>query len=796
MKISLSLLLLVLFLLTAGVQPAQADGIIIPEPPPCRGDCPPFPHPRPISQLVIRYHHVDVKIDNQLAVTHVDQVFYNPNDWAVEGTYLFPLPLDAAVTDFILWVDGEPVQGEVLDAEQARRTYEEIVSSLRDPALLEYAGRGAVQASIFPIPPKGERRIELEYTQVLPADRGLVNYVYPLNTEKFSILPLESVVVRVEVQSSQPLRAVYSPSHPVAVERSGDHSFVASYEANDLLPDSDFSLMYSTGESEAFHLFSYRDPADPAGSDGYFMALLAPKPGEPVQSISKDLLLVLDRSGSMEGEKFQQAQSALRYILNHLNPGDRFYLTAFSSGTTSYASGLRSAADAKEAEAWVNRLNAEGSTDINRALLEAAAVTDKERPTYLIFLTDGLPTEGETESDRILANFLAAAPKNLRLFSFGVGWDVDTFLLDSLSQNHHGLSSYVQPGDALDEALSEFYARISTPVLTNLQLDFGQIETYDLYPQPLPDLFVGTQVVLVGRYRTGGEADVVLTGEVNGTAQEFRFAETSFTVDSRGAQDGTTFLPRLWATRKIGYLLNRIRLQGADPETIDQIVRLSIRYGVVTPYTSYLVTEPMPLGVENQERLALETFKEMEAAPAAPAFGQAAVERAAGQGALSHADQAPVMSQSQGQQQGVRIVGVRTFVWSEQAWTDTAYDPDSMTPQKIAFLSPEYFTLANSRQDIAAALAQAEQVIVVVDGKAYQIVAEGQGDASIQMPQPLDVPQSATQPAPQEPAPVSDPKPASIEPERSPTGRTPLFCLGGVLPFVFVFFELRKRAGI
>jgi Ca-activated chloride channel homolog len=794
MKITASLLLLVIFFLTAGVQPAQADGIIIPEPPPpCRGDCPPFPHPRPISQLVIRYHHVDVKIDNQLAVTHVDQVFYNPNDWAVEGTYLFPLPLDAAVTEFILWVDGEPVQGEVLDAEQARRTYEEIVSSLRDPALLEYAGRGAVQASIFPIPPKGERRIELEYTQVLPADRGLVNYVYPLNTEKFSALPLESVVVRVEVQSSQPLRAVYSPSHPVAVERSGDHAFVAAYEANDLLPDSDFSLMYSTGESEAFHLFSYRDPADPAGADGYFMALLAPKPGEPVQSISKDLLLVLDRSGSMEGEKFQQAQSALRYILNHLNPGDRFYLTAFSSGTTSYASGLRSASDAKEAEAWVNRLNAEGSTDINRALLETAAVTDKERPTYLIFLTDGLPTEGETESDRILANFLAAAPKNLRLFSFGVGWDVDTFLLDSLSQNHHGLSSYVQPGDALDEALSEFYARISTPVLTNLQLNFGQIGTYDLYPHPLPDLFVGTQVVLVGRYRTGGEADVVLTGEVNGTAQEFRFTETSFAVDSRGTQDGTTFLPRLWATRKIGYLLNRIRLQGADAETIDQIVRLSIRYGIVTPYTSYLVTEPMPLGVENQERLALETFKEMEAAPAAPAFGQEAVERAAGQGALSQADQAPVMTQSQDQQQGVRIVGARTFVWSEQSWVDTAYDPDSMTPQKIAFLSPEYFKLANTRQDIAAALAQAEQVIVVVDGKAYQIVAEGQSDASIQMPQPLDVPQSEPQSGLQEPATISDPKPASIEPERA---RTPLLCLGGVLPFVFVFFGLRKRAGI
>jgi Ca-activated chloride channel homolog len=598
------------------------------------------------------------------------------------------------------------------------------------------------------------------------------------------------VRVRVEVESSQPLRAVYSPSHPVAIERKGDHAFIATYEAKRSAPDADFSLMYSTGESEAFHLFSYRDPSDAAGADGFFMALLAPKPGEPVQTVSKDLLLVLDRSGSMEGEKFQQAQAALRYILNHLNPGDRFYLMAFSSGTTSYSSGLRSAAsDAREAEGWVNRLHAEGSTDINRALLEAAAVTDPERPTYLIFLTDGLPTEGETNSDRILANFLEAAPRNLRLFSFGVGWDVDTFLLDSLSQNHRGLSAYVQPGDALDEMLSEFYARISTPVLTNLALDFGGITTYDLYPQPLPDLFVGTQVVLVGRYAAGGSTDIVLTGEVNGIPQTFRFAEQSFTLDSRRAQDGTEFLPRLWATRKIGYLLNRVRLNGPDQETIDQIVNLSIRYGIVTPYTSYLVTEPMPLGAENQERLAFETFREMEMAPAAPVFGQDAVEKAAGQGALSQADQAPVIVPRQGQSQGVRIIGARTFVFSQGAWVDTAYDPDNMPVQQVAFLSPEYFALANSRLDVAAGLAQAEQVIVVVDGTAYQIVAEGEQTGPVELPEPVQAPLEPPQVLPQAAAPHSPPD----SPAKAQNPGAPLLCLGAVFPLLFVWFAFKRR---
>ncbi len=250
--------------------PVRADGIIIPEPPIC-DPCPPppcpgpfpCPEPSPLVQLAIRYHRVQVTIENQVAITRVDQVFHNPNDWTVEGTYIYPLPLDAAVTGFTLWVDGEPVEGKVLDAVEARRTYEEIVSSLRDPALLEYAGQGAVEASIFPIPPLGERRVELEYTQALSAENGLVRYTYPLNTEKFSLWPLENVSVSVDIQSAEPIRAIYSPSHTVDIQRENPNSVQASYEASNITPDMDFTLFYSLGESEAFHLLSYRDPNDP-----------------------------------------------------------------------------------------------------------------------------------------------------------------------------------------------------------------------------------------------------------------------------------------------------------------------------------------------------------------------------------------------------------------------------------------------------------------------------------------------------------------------------------------------------
>ncbi len=794
--------ILVLMALFGLAGTAKADGIIVPDPPCPQFDCPPWmpppcvkgqpcppvpPRPRPISSLQIKSHHVSVRIDNQVAVTHVDQVFYNPNTWALEGTYVFPLPADAAVSKFTLWVDGKPIAGKVLDADAARKYYEDTVRQQKDPALLEYIGRGAVQARIFPIPPKGERGIELEYTQVLTADAGLVRYVYPLNTEKFSSAPLESVSVSVEIHANQPLQAIYSPSHPVSVDRKDSQTAVAGWEATKVKPDQDFQLYYSIGQSEAFHLLSFRDPNDPQDPDGFFLLLLAPRPELPDRAVAKDVILVLDRSGSMDGIKFTQAQAALKYILQHLKSEDRFGLVSFSTAVQPYARGLRPADEAAEAVAWVDRLSASGSTDINRALLDAVAMADKERPTYLIFLTDGLPTIGETKRDAIISNFANAAPKNVRLFAFGVGYDVDTFLLDTLSQQHHGLSTYVQPGEKLDEVLSSFYERISTPVLTDLTVDFGKMSIYDLFPTPLPDLFSGSQVIAVGRYKQGGSADLTLKGTVNGQAQSFPFPGQVFAVDSRGANTALAELPRLWATRKIGFLLNQVRLKGADQETIDQIVRLSIRYGIVTPYTSYLVTEPMPLGAENQQRVANEAMRAAQAAPQASS-GQGAVQKSADQGALSQAQQAAGLPQ--GANQTVVAVGARTYVLNQGTWTDTAFDPGKMKTIKVPFLSQDYFQLSQSRADVAAALALGSRVIVVVDGTPYEIVAENEPAPTALLPVTLTpVPQKiATQTSTPQPG-LATPNPTQPSlPALAPTpgswmplagiGLAVLVCLG------------------
>ena len=754
---------------------ALADGIIIPEPPICDpGPCPPILHP--MEQLEIRYHHVVVTIQDQVAVIHVDQVFYNPNDWTIEGTYVFPIPLGATINRFTLWIDDKPVEGEVLDADQARQQYEQVVRELRDPALLEYAGRNAVKANIYPIPPRGERRIEIEYTQVLPADNGLVNFIYPLNTEKFSRLPLEEVSVSIDIKASQPILAVYSPTHKVDINREDQFRVRIGYEENNLLPDKDFALYYSMGEAQTIHLLTYRDPSDLYDPDGFFMMLLAPKPIQPREIISKDVLLVLDRSGSMDGEKLRQAKESVRYILQHLNPEDRFNLITFSTGLDSYAGRMRPTSDVHEAVDWVDRTNAEGSTDINRALLEASAMVEKERPVYLIFLTDGLPTEGVVESQQILDNFQLAAPPNLRLFVFGLGYDVDTFLLDSLAQNHHGRSSYILPDEKLDENLSEFYEKISTLVLTDISIDFGKVLTYDVYPEPLPDLFAGSQVVIVGRYHQGGKSDVMLTGIVNGDRQTFHYPETNFSVDKFEDNDLESSIPSIWATRKIGYLLNQIRLQGPDKETIDQIVKISIRYGIVTPYTSYLVTEEMPLGMGEQERIASEQYRQFQVEPPSSTSGQEAVQKADLQGSLSQAESAADLPR--GYTDIVTSIGSHSFVNKEGVWIDTSFDPEAMSIVKVAFLSDDYFDLASAHSEIGAAFALGQEVIVVSNGIAYKVVKEGE------VTQPVKIPPTK--------GPDSTVVPYTTSPQSTPPNTSPgrMSCMTSYIPFIILPFGL------
>lgn len=747
-----------LILLLVSLVPAAAQEVPCPPPPPCPtdGPCPAVPpciiiepplQPGVFTNpewLKISYHRVTVSIKDQIATTSVSMEFRNEGNGLAEGTFLFPLPAAASVDQLTMTINGVEIEAKILAADEARGIYNEIVRQYRDPALLEYVGDSAIQANVFPIPPGETRKIDIRYAQVIAVDNGLLHYVYPLKiTNLLSQNPVEQMSVRVEVESNDPLSNIYSPSHPIAISRSGDTRFSAGFESAGSIPADDFSLYYGLAtQSINANLLTYRESAN---EDGFFMLLVQPPLSLPEnQVVAKDVIIVLDQSGSMFGDKWDQARNAAEYVLKELNPNDRFNVVLFSTGMRLFSSNMESVSQAPAAINWVRGQEAVGGTDINLALTTAFDMADQERPTTVLFLTDGLATEGVIDSSEILENLKTASRPNIRVFSFGVGDDVDTLLLDSIVRDQHGAGTYVRPSERIDEEVASLYTKISAPVLTNVTLETGGLNTADVYPTtPLPDLFAGTQLTLVGRYR--GDArnlSFTLKGEVNGQPQTFVYSGLNFP----SVAGGESFIARLWATRRIGDLLNSIRLNGENKELIDSVVSLSVRYGIITPYTSFLITEDDILSQAGRDR-AEAAFEQQAQTLSTDKTGSAAVSAADASAGLANAAAAPVapaqlqpmatMNAVGGTtgttEEGyiaaevvnpIKTVQDKTFLLQNGVWTDTAFQSDTMQTQPVVFLSDAYFDLLDTTPALAPYFAIGERVIVVLDGIAYEVVVQ------------------------------------------------------------------------
>ena len=540
------------------------------------------------APLEVTYHHVNVKIDGQVATTAIDEEFYNPNPERLEGTYIFPVPKGAQINKFTMEIGGRPVEAELLPADKARHIYEDIVRKMRDPALLEYAGRDLFRVRIFPIEPHDRKHITLSYTQVLRADSGLVSYIYPLNTEKFSAAPIKNVSVKVELAVAHPLKTIYSPSHNVEIHRHGATRATVGFESRNVRPDTDFQVVFSTVDADVgVNLMTFRNGDD----DGYFLLLASP--GADIknkQVVPKDVTFVLDTSGSMSGKKLAQAKKALQFCVENLNDGDRFELIRFSTETELLFDKLVNASEENRQRAldFIKGLKPIGGTALDEALRKALELRPDrtDRPYVVIFLTDGQPTVGVTNENKILSSVKRIAG-NTRVFCFGIGTDVNTRLLDRIAEETRAFNQYVLPDEDIELKVSSFFTKIKEPVLANPVLHFSDnIKPGRMYPSPLPDLFKGEQLLVVGRYTGQGQAAVTIEGTVNGVVKKFT-DEAEFPSHSTEHD----FIPRLWATRRIGFLLDEIRLHGNNRELRDEVTDLARQYGIVTPYTAYLIVE-------------------------------------------------------------------------------------------------------------------------------------------------------------------------------------------------------------
>lgn len=734
---SLVLFFLVVF---AAAMSASAQGVIVPRP--C-DRCPRPPQPTTLPRsLPIKSINIDTTIKGQVATTHVTQVFRNDTNSVLEGTYFFPIPESASIVEFAIWDGDRRLVGEVRSREEARRIYDEIVRRQRDPGLLEYAGKDLFQASIFPIPARSDKKLELTYTQVLGAQSGTVSYRYPLGTGK-NLAEIGTVSGKVEIESKQPVRNIYSPSHSVDIKRQTDGRVRLSFETRGGRDPQDFQLFYTLSDKDfGLSLLTYREP----GKDGYFLLTISPKDDwSETEYAAKDIVFVLDTSGSMADEgKMEKARAALLFGIRNLRPDDRYNVVSFSGEERLMENGLIAADDRGRARGleFVKNLKPSGGTNINGALLAAMKQFDRsEHPKLIVFMTDGLPTVGETNVGRIVNNAHDARVPGIRLFTFGVGYDVNTALLDKLASENRGVADYVEPKEDLEVKVSSFFSKVNFPVLTDLQLDMGGVRTDLVYPREMPDLFKGTQITLIGRYRNASDLDnirIALSGKSGRSPRTFSYDNLRFPLK----EDENDFLPRLWATRRTGWLMEQIRSNGEQKELVDEIVDLGTRYGIVTPYTSYLAIEQnaQPVTSSNVTGADMSSSnggrfgsgaanrraKEAPMAAAAPkdvktTTGASAVQqskRAREQQETERIDADDSLSST------VKTANGKTFYLRDNVWTDAEFKQDARLPETVvAFGSNEYFELLKRERRLGEYFALGEQVVVILDGRVYRVKA-------------------------------------------------------------------------
>jgi Ca-activated chloride channel family protein len=687
----------------------------------------------------IRYSTTAVTVEDGKARFQTEETIDSPEK-GVQAVALIPLPEGADGSDLRVTLGAPDAKPTVLaDAtylapKKAQALYEAVAQATKTGKLLGFSGRPAVVVPRVELHGKQQMTVSFGTTVRHTDDANWLTC--PMPALCWARSSVERLAINVTLRTREPLRSIFSPTHNADIHRKDLHEATASVRADHWSGLDDFRLYWVADKDDlGLRVLAYR----PEGKeDGFFMLLGNPTGAATEQVIDKDVVFVLDTSGSMRGEKIEQARSALDYCLDHLNRGDRFNIITFGTDVTTFRDDLvaLTPANLTAGREFVENVVANGRTNISGALAKAlAGKAEAGRPRIMMFLTDGAPTSGELVPDKIIEQVQKADSNGTKIFVMGVGNDVNAHLLDRLAEVTDGSSEYVAPREELDAKIAALYDRLSHPVLSGVKVSFGGLTTQSVLPPKLPVLFKGSEIMMVGRYKDGGKHTFTISGSLSGK-------ETKYTCDvdlpKKAGATTNEFLAPLWAARQIGYLLQEIRLRGPNKELIEEVVRLSRQYGIVTEYTDFIASMPeMPAGAGGpapaaakaaQLRLAEDRITQARGEKA----GQWAVNQAyndkdlqkravAGNAVNAYRDRRGNLTTVN----NVTLVGRRAFYLQNGQWVDAEEAGDRKT-RVVKLFSPEYFELIRNDADFARAqhLGWAlsinvgeERIVIEKDGK-------------------------------------------------------------------------------
>jgi Ca-activated chloride channel family protein len=639
--------------------------------------------------------------------TPVDQI-----GLMADAVCIMPMPPELQLTEVKASMVANDKQTDlsavILPPDKAQSLYESAARALKQPAILAHAGK---QAVCVPLRPNGiKTQLTITFNQAVVKDAGLLRYVAPMPDTSLSGESIDKLTFTATIKHALPLRTVFCATHPVKITRTGLKDAQLESRAEKYGGAGDLVVQYvADNDPLGVRVLAHRMKDE---EEGFFLLLANPTGSEKEPApIPKDMLFVVDTSGSMRGDKMEQARAAIEYCLDNLNPDDRFNIVAFGTEVTAFKTDVvtRSPAAVKAAKAFLDDLEPAGRTNIGDALAKATAGdAGKGRMRIMLFLTDGAPTAGELVPDKIVEQVKAQNKGATRIYVFGVGTDVDTRLLGRIAEIGQGSAEFIRPDEEIDVKVAALYNRLSNPILSDVVLDFGGLAVNALYPKQVSTLFKGSELVLLGRYRKGGRHTVTVRGTVAGEARSFQY-EADFPA---AEQTRNSEVALLWAVRRIGHLMQEIRLHGQNQELVDEVVRLGRQFGIITEYTRFLADAVSMPGVAAPDAARSSMQKAHREIGGKWAVAQARNEKRMQDATVAAAAEINVFEDEAGQEQReARIVqiGRRAFFRKDNRWIESAPAAKggaTNAPTKareVKFMSADYLKLIREDREFAEA---------------------------------------------------------------------------------------------
>jgi Ca-activated chloride channel family protein len=712
----------------------------------------------------IERREIRTVVRDHVATTEITETIRSNASHEVMVRYMLPIAPGVVIDQMSFVVDGVEMKGEIYEVNEARRIFEDIVRRRLDPALLEYAGCGLLRTSAFPLQPGKPATISIHYTDVPYMDADLYELWYPLTSAQYCSGSIENLDVSIDIETESDLAVVYSPTTELKLDYRAPNHVIVTYSAHRTRPNTDLQLFYGeTEEDVGAKLLTFLPARE---REGYYLLMVSPNPRlDAGDVLPKDIMIVLDQSGSMSGEKIQQARDATQFILHNLNLEDRFNLMTYNDRVDLCFRSIVPATgeNVDVALDFLARVRAGSGTNIHDALERAmrqcadatrtASLEDiASRPSIVIFLTDGLPTVGVTKESTILRDTQEANEVQARLFPFGVGYNVNVRLLDRLAADNGGVSTYVNPAESIETKVSSLYNKIRNPVMTNVVAEIAGIRTRDALPERMGNLFAGEQLLQVGRFSRSSSiikpqdkmvTELTISGNLRG---EFCTLTYPVTIDLSGRTEVYRFVEKLWAARRIGYLLDEVQLHGRVDELVDEVIYLSKKYGIITQYTSFLADENVDL--TNRAEIHARAGRRLKALSTRTTGAGAQMDASARSNLqymiapFSHSlsgtpeqigtDDVQVFEANQSTKlETMRVIGTTPLYRRDSLWiaadaTELDLERDAEQIERVERFSDKYFAIvkANSREEnrVLAVQKEGERLLVVLRGQAYLIL--------------------------------------------------------------------------